>query len=156
MTLCALAATGTNTIELGTGVVPTYTRHPMVMAQQALTTNLATGERFTLGIGLSHKFIVERWQGLRWALPVCHMRDYLSVLIPLLQGERVEYKGSEYRAHLNNAPFTRLEVPAATRPQVLVVALGRGMLKVTGELADGTTIGCCVVAYATRAAGHAV
>jgi 5,10-methylenetetrahydromethanopterin reductase len=143
MTVLAMAGTATSKIELGTAVVPTYPRHPMVMAQQALTTSLATGGRFTLGIGLSHKFIVEDWQGLHWAKPARHLRDYLSVLMPLLRGEVVDYAGEEYRSRLNNAPFTRLDVPGAPVPQVLVAALGPAMLKVTGELADGTSLFWC-------------
>ena len=122
----------------------------MVMAQQALTTSLATGGRFTLGIGLSHKFIVEDWQGLHWARPARHLRDYLSVLMPLLRGEKVDYAGEEYRSRLNNAPFTRLDVPGAPVPQVLVAALGPAMLKVTGELADGTSLFWCGPNYIER------
>jgi F420-dependent oxidoreductase-like protein len=147
MTVLALAGASTSTIELGTAVVPTYPRHPMVMAQQALTTSLATGGRFTLGIGLSHKFIVEDWQGLTWAKPARHLRDYLSVLMPLLRGETVEFAGEEYRARLNNAPHTRLDVPGAPVPQVLVAALGPAMLRVTGELADGTSLFWCGPKY---------
>ena len=143
MTLCALAGHATSTIELGTAVVPTYPRHPMVMAQQALTTNMACGGRFTLGLGLSHKFIVEGWQGLRWATPVRHLREYLEVLNPLLDGDLVNHKGEEYRVQLNNAPFTQLDVPGGGRPQVVIAALGPGMLKVAGELADGTSMFWC-------------
>ena len=143
MTLCALAGQATSTIELGTAVVPTYPRHPMVMAQQALTTNMACGGRFILGLGLSHKFIVEGWQGLRWATPVRHLREYLEVLNPLLDGDLVNHKGQEYRVQLNNAPFTQLDVPGGGRPKVLIAALGPGMLKVTGELADGTSMFWC-------------
>ncbi len=143
MTICALGGQATTTLELGTAVVPTYPRHPMVMAQQALTTNLACEGRFTLGLGLSHKFIVEGWQGLRWATPIRHLREYLEILNPLLDGERVEHEGQEFQVHLNNAPFAQLEVPGAARPQVLIAALGPGMLKVTGELADGTSMFWC-------------
>lgn len=150
MTVLAMAGSATSRIELGTAVVPTYPRHPMVMAQQALTTSLATGGRFTLGIGLSHKFIVEDWQGLHWARPARHLRDYLSVLMPMLRGETVDYAGEEYRSRLNNAPFTRLEVPGAQVPQVLVAALGPAMLKVTGELADGTSLFWCGPNYIER------
>ena len=152
MTICALAGQATSTIELGTAVVPTYPRHPMVMAQQALTTNLACGGRFVLGLGLSHKFIVEGWQGLRWATPVRHLREYLQVLNPLLDGEVVEHEGQEYRVRLNNAPFTRLDVPGGGRPKVLIAALGPGMLKVTGELADGTSMFWCGPNYIEQTA----
>lgn len=156
MTVCALAGQATETLELGTAVVPTYPRHPMVMAQQALTTNMACGGRFTLGLGLSHKFIVEGWQGLRWATPVRHLREYLQVLNALLDGELVDHDGEEYRVHLNNAAFTQLEVPGGGRPQVLIAALGPGMLKVAGELSDGTSMFWCGPNYIERTAVPAI
>lgn len=156
MTVCALAGQATSTLELGTAVVPTYPRHPMVMAQQALTTNMACGGRFTLGLGLSHKFIVEGWQGLRWATPVRHLREYLLVLNALLDGEQVDHDGEEYRVHLNNAPFTQLDVPGGGRPQVLIAALGPGMLKVAGELSDGTSMFWCGPNYIERTAMPAI
>src|SRR3954452_6224623 len=59
MTAVALLGQATRTIELGTAVVPIQTRHPVIMAQQALTTQLACGGRFALGIGPSHDWIVE-------------------------------------------------------------------------------------------------
>ncbi len=152
MTICALAGQATSTIELGTAVVPTYPRHPMVMAQQALTTNMACGGRFILGLGLSHKFIVEGWQGLRWATPVRHLREYLEVLNPLLDGDLVNHNGQEYRVQLNNAPFTQLDVPGGGRPKVLIAALGPGMLKATGELADGTSMFWCGPNYIEQTA----
>jgi hypothetical protein len=70
----------TERIELGTNVVPVYPRHPMALAQQALTTSVLTADRFTLGIGLSHKFIIERTFGLSFDAPSRYMRDYLSIL----------------------------------------------------------------------------
>ncbi|MFL2635623.1 MAG: TIGR03564 family F420-dependent LLM class oxidoreductase [Tepidiformaceae bacterium] len=147
MTILALAGTVTERIELGSSVVPTYPRHPMVMAQQALTTSAITGGRFTLGLGLSHKFIVEDWQGLKWATPIHHLREYLTVLNGLLDGEQVVHEGEEYQVSLNTAPFTQLDVPDAPRPQVVIAALGPGMLKVTGELADGTNCWMCGQGY---------
>ena len=127
--------------------IPTYPRHPMVMAQQALTTSAITGGRFTLGLGLSHKFIVEDWQGLKWSTPIHHLREYLTVLNGLLDGEQVVHEGEEYQVSLNTAPFTQLDVPDAPRPQVVIAALGPGMLKVTGELADGTNCWMCGQGY---------
>lgn len=156
MTVCALAGQATSTLELGTAVVPTYPRHPMVMAQQALTTNMACGGRFTLGLGLSHKFIVEGWQGLRWATPVRHLREYLQVLNALLDSELVNHDGEEYRVHLNNAAFTQLDVPGGGRPRVLIAALGPGMLKVAGELSDGTSMFWCGPNYIERTAVPAI
>ncbi len=80
LTLFALAGQRTSHIEMGTAVVPTYPRHPVVLSQQALTTNAATGGRLTLGIGLSHKVSIEGRFGLAFDRPALHMREYLSVM----------------------------------------------------------------------------
>src|SRR5215471_12490704 len=70
-------------IELGTAVVPTYPRHPVMLAAQALTTQAATGGRLILGIGLSHQIVIEGIFGYPFDRPARHMREYLSVLMPL-------------------------------------------------------------------------
>ena len=122
----------TKTIELGTAVVPTYPRHPTAIAQQALTTQAASRGRFALGIGLSHKIVIENMFGFSYDKPAKHMREYLKVLGPLLRGEGVQFQGEQYRV------AAQLQVPGATRVPVLVAALGPTMLQLTGELADGT------------------
>jgi 5,10-methylenetetrahydromethanopterin reductase len=130
----ALALVGRETarIELGTAVVPTYPRHPFAIAQQALTTQAASRGRFALGIGLSHKLVIEDMLGMSYAKPARHMREYLAVLAPLLRGEGVQFKGEQYRV------AAALQVPGATRVPLLVAALGPAMLRLTGEHADGT------------------
>ena len=136
--LTALAVIGREVprIELGTGVVPTYPRHPMMLAQQALTVNAAASGRFALGIGLSHKLVVEDMWGLSYDKPVRHLREYLTVLMPLLDGSNVAFDGEEFQVH---AGVSALGIP---RPAVLVAALGEQMLRVTGTLADGTVTWC--------------
>src|ERR1700724_2440748 len=92
--LTALAVAGSRVpgIELGTAVVPTYPRHPAVLAQQALTTALAVGaDRLSLGIGLSHKIVIEDMYGHSFDKPARHMREYLSVLLPLLEGTAASF-----------------------------------------------------------------
>ncbi len=128
----ALAGRDTSTIELGTAVVPTYPRHPTVLAMQALTVQDATNNRLALGIGLSHKFMIENSLGLDYSRPIPHTRDYLTILNGLLAGERVDYKGEEYRV---NAQVT---MAGTKKPPVIVAALGPAMLRLCGRLADGT------------------
>lgn len=132
ITLLALAGRVTSRMELGTFVVPTYPRHPAALAQQALTTSAASGGRFTLGIGLSHRVVIENMFGLDYSKPIRHMREYLSVLLPLLAGEAVQFRGEEYRV------AAQVSVPGAKRPDVVVAALGPQMLRLTGKMADGT------------------
>jgi len=134
--IAALGVAGRETtrIELGTAVTPTYPRHPMAMAQQALTTAQLSDNRFVLGIGLSHQRVVEGMLGLSYARPVRHMREYLSVLRPLLRGEMVNFEGEIYRfANL------QIDVPGVSDVSVIVAALGEHMLRLAGRVADGTS-----------------
>ena len=91
MTL-ARAGRETSRIELGTAVTPTYPRHPMALAQQALTANAACGGRFVMGIGLSHKLVIEDMFGMSYARPAGHMNEYLQVIGPLLRGEPCSFQ----------------------------------------------------------------
>jgi F420-dependent oxidoreductase-like protein len=129
----AIVGRETTRIELATAVVPTYPRHPHAMAQEALSANQAANGRFTLGIGLSHRIVIEDMLGMSYEKPARHMREYLEVLRPLLRGEQVKFSGEVYRV---NAPLG----VGAKAPSVLVAAMGDAMLKLTGELADGTVL----------------
>ncbi len=129
----AIVGRETKRIELGTAVVPTYPRHPFAMAQEALSAQAASGGRFALGIGLSHKIVIEDMLGMSYEKPAHHMREYLEVLRPLLRGEPVKYAGAQYRVN------TTLGVAAAPVP-VLVAAMGDTMLRHAGSLADGTVL----------------
>ena len=133
MTLAAVVGQQTQRIELTTGVVPSPPRHPYAMAQQALTVQAACAGRFNLGIGLSHQVVTEGMFGLSYAKPARQMREYLSVLAPLLRGERASFDGDLYRVHAD------LQVSEAEPVPLLIAALGPLMLDVAGTLADGTT-----------------
>lgn len=127
-----VAGRETRRIELATGVVPAQPRHPVAMAQQALTAQAACGGRFVLGIGLSHKIVIEDMLGLSYAKPAKTMREYLEVLAPLLRGEPASHQGDLYRVN------AALQVAGGTPVPVIVAALGPLMLRVAGQLADGT------------------
>ncbi len=135
--LTALAVAGSRVpgIELGTGVVPTYPRHPGALAQQARTTALAVGPgRLSLGIGLSHKIVIENMYGYDFDRPARHMKEYLSVLSPLLEGQPASFTGETLRAELT------LEIPNEGRVPVLLAAMGPAMLKLAGSRTDGTVL----------------
>lgn len=132
LTALSVAGAAVPEIELGTAVVPTYPRHPLVLAQQASTVSSVIGDRLALGIGLSHKVVIEKQYGMDFDKPVRHMREYLEVLKPALDQEAVKYQGDTISA--GNPPM----LPGTARPSILVAALGPQMLKVTGRLADGT------------------
>ena len=133
LTLLAVVGREVPEIELGTAVVPTYPRNPVMLAGQALTVQAATGGRLTLGIGLSHQVVIENVFGQSFERPARHMREYLSILMPLLMGEQVAFTGETLRA----ATFGALEIEAPA-PPVLVAALGPTMLGLAARLASGT------------------
>jgi F420-dependent oxidoreductase-like protein len=133
LTLLAVVGARVPDIELMTAVVPTYPRHPIMLAAQALTVQAATGGRLALGIGVSHQAVVEGMFGYSYERPARHMREYLHALQALLNREQVAYEGETLKA------FTvrPLEI-SAPAPSVLVAALAPAMLRVAGSLADGT------------------
>src|SRR5260221_10172357 len=132
LTVIALAGRVVPDIELETAVVPVYTRHPVAMAQQALTTQAAIGGRLTLGIGLSHRPVVENMWGLSFERPVEYMQEYLAILQPLLHGQPVAFAGKRFKSQ---AQLTHPETPP---PSVTLAALGERMLRLAGEQTDGT------------------
>lgn len=132
MTVLAIIGREVPRIELATGVVPTYSRHPMTMAQQALAVQAASGNRFTLGIGLSHQIVVETMWGLSFEKPLRHMREYLAVLLPLLRDGAVSFSGETISTQ------GALDVAGRSAPPVIVAALGPKMLELAGTVADGT------------------
>ena len=132
LTVLALAGVQTSRIELGVGVVPTYPRHPVALAQQALTTAAASNSRFVLGIGPSHRPGIEGSFGLSYDRPALHVREYLSVLRPLMETGRVQFSGEFYNVN------AELDVPNRPECPVLISALAPRMLRLAGERADGT------------------
>jgi F420-dependent oxidoreductase-like protein len=134
--LTALAVAGNQVpgIEVGTAVVPTYPRHPAVLAQQARTVAAAVDGRLVLGIGLSHKIVIEDMYGYDYSRPIRHMREYLAVLLPLLDGQPVAFTGTTVRASIG------LTTPSPGRVPVVVAALGAQMLRLAGEQTDGTVL----------------
>jgi 5,10-methylenetetrahydromethanopterin reductase len=160
LTAIALAGRVVPDVGLATGVVPIYPRYPVALAQQALTTQAAIGGRLTLGLGASHKPVVENSWGLSFERPLEYMRDYLAILQPLLHGEPVAFAGRRIKAQ------AQLTMPDADPPSVILAALGEHMLRLAGEQTDGTMTWMVgpktlashiapIISAAARAAGRA-
>ena len=105
LTTFSAAAAKTSTVKLGTSIVPTYPRHPLVLAQQALAIHDLAPGRLRLGIGPSHRFIIENIYGLQHSKPLAHLREYLEVLWYCTLGWesrsswRILSRGSHYAAN---------------------------------------------------------
>lgn len=135
MTALTVLGQATDRIELGTAVVPIQTRHPMAMAQQALTTQVACGGRFTLGIGPSHHWIVTGQLGLPYDRPAHLVSDYLDVLKAAFEGVgSVHVENDSYRVH------SSVDVADGFQMPVLLAALGPKMLRIAGERTAGTIL----------------
>jgi len=157
--LTALAVIGREVprIELGTAVVPTYPRHPAMLAAQALTVQAASDGRLALGIGLSHQIVIEGMFGMSFEKPLRHMREYLDVLVPLIREGTVTAEGETLTGRLG------LDVRGSSPCPVLLAALGPKMLELAGRVGDGTltwmtgpaTVEAHVVPAITEAASKA-
>jgi len=132
LTLLALAGGKTSRIELGTAVVPIFQHHPTALAQQALTTQTATNGRLALGIGLSHKPSVEDQMGLSFDRPALRMLEYVMVLRELVREGRTRFSGETLSVSAS------VQVPGGSPFPILIAALGPRMLKIAGELSEGT------------------
>ena len=138
MTAFAATAGLTENIKLGTSIVPTYPRHPLVMAQQAqIVAQLAPG-RFRLGVGPSHRPTIEA-MGIEFNAPLAHLREYLRILKAILQGGRVDFDGEHYTAHDGIGEPLDMEVMAS--------ALRKGSFELCGEEADGAISWICPGQY---------
>ncbi len=134
-------AQATRTIGLGSGVVPIYPRHPVALAQEALTLVELSGGRFRLGIGVSHRPTMTDALGLEMGSPLEVMREYVAVLQSALRG-KVEHLGTRYRVSWKSA-LPKLPQP----PRLLIAGLSAGMLELAGEIADGVILWLCSPAY---------
>jgi F420-dependent oxidoreductase-like protein len=130
-----LAAQATERIELGTAVVPIQTRHPIAMAQEVMSVQAVAEGRFSLGIGVSHDWVIRDQLGLPFERPAHLMRDYLEVLSPALRGPgSVDVENDRFRVH------SPMDVTDWGPNPVLLAALGPRMLRIAGEHASGTVL----------------
>ena len=134
-TAITLMGQATERIELGTAILPIQTRHPIAMAQEALSNQAVCEGRFTLGLGASHHWIIEGMLGLSYERPAHQMRNYLEVLNAALRGPgSVDVENDGYRVH------SPIDVTDWGPNPVLLAALAPMMLRLAGEHASGTIL----------------
>jgi F420-dependent oxidoreductase-like protein len=118
-------------------VLQTYTCHPTLMATRAAAVVSAIGapRRFTLGVGPSHRPVIEGMHGLPYDTPGQHTEEYVQIVTALLRGEQVSFTGQEFRVNVGPLALVEgVEIP------VLVSALGPRLLRVAGQHAAGTVL----------------
>jgi probable F420-dependent oxidoreductase len=134
--LLTAVALGTSTVGLATGVVPIYTRTPSLMAQCTATLQDVSGGRFTLGVGVSSKTIVERWNGTPYDKPLGRIKEYVEVVRRLLAWEKLDHDGTYYDVH---GYMLLMNNPQPPSP-IILGALNEQMLAAGGEVADGVCL----------------
>ena len=137
-------------VGLGSGVIPIYPRHPVLLAQEALTLADISGGRLQLGIGVSHAPMVAQALGLDMGRPLEVMREYVTVLRGALTG-KVRHQGPRYQVDWQSG-VPSLPAP----PPVLLGGLGPKMLELAGEIADGAVLWLCAPEYIRREALPAI
>ena len=140
ITTFAAAAVQTEQVKLGTSIIPTWPRHPVIAAQQALALAQLAPGRFRLGVGPSHQQSIEQAYGIPFHTPLTNLREYLVITTSLLRQGRVEFDGRHYRAH-TTVPATAPDVP------VMASALRPRSFELCGELADGAISWICPEHY---------
>ena len=139
LTTLAAAATKTSTIRLGTSIVPTYPRHPLIMALQALSINDIAPGRLRLGIGPSHQPIIEGIYGLRQETPLSYLREYVNVLRTVLWEGKIDHHGKFFNV--------KVSLPRTAKIPILISTLGKKAFQLAGEISDGALSWVCPVQY---------
>jgi F420-dependent oxidoreductase-like protein len=139
LTIFAAAAIKTSIVRLGTAIIPTYPRHPVVLAQEVLALHDIAPGRLRLGIGPSHRAIVEDIYGLPQTTPLVHLREYVKVLHSILWDGKVDHHGEFFNIVV--------EFPRTTQIPVLISTLGKKAFQLAGEIADGALSWMCPVPY---------
>lgn len=141
LTVLTAYALATTRIRVGTGVVPIYTRTPATMAQTAATIDELSGGRLTLGLGISHRPVVEGWHGQRIDRPVAEMREYTSIVRAILRGEDPP-AGEKW-----HTGFRLVGLDPRPALPLYIAALSPAMLRLAGEIADGVLLWLCGPRY---------
>jgi F420-dependent oxidoreductase-like protein len=139
LTVIAAASSVTQRIRLGTAIVPTYPRHPLVMAQQSADINSIAPGRFILGLGPSHSSTIEGRYGLSYVRPLEHLREYVTIVRHALSGEQVDFDGKHFNVHAKL--FYGADIT------IIISALRAGSFALAAEIADGAVTWICPARY---------
>ena len=132
-TVLTLLACHTNSLRLGTGIVPVFSRTPALLAQSIASLDLISRGRATLGLGTSGRTVIEDWHGLPYRHPLDRTREYLEIIRLALSGEAVNYQGRFFELRRFRLGLS----PVQQRLPIFLASLGPKNLELTGQVADG-------------------
>jgi alkanesulfonate monooxygenase SsuD/methylene tetrahydromethanopterin reductase-like flavin-dependent oxidoreductase (luciferase family) len=140
LTLLGTVAASTNRIAIGTGIVPTYPRHPATLVSQVLAIAPFARNRLRIGVGTSHPFIIEGMLGIPFDPPIAHLREYVAIVRGLLEQGAIDFSGKYFRVR------AALAAPPVRVP-IAISALRARMFRLAGEIADGALSAWCPIPY---------
>ena len=132
LNLALYLSTQTRSIDLGTAVIPVFSKHPVELAQQILTTAMISNNRLKIGLGVSHKHRVEDELGLRYATPALYMKEFLIILKDILHRGHSKFKGNIFNVDVS------IDTDTCNDVDIYLAALGPKMLDLAGEYTEGT------------------
>jgi len=139
LTVLAAAAATTRSVRMGTAIVPTFPRHPLVVAQQtADIAQLAPG-RFVLGLGPSHATVMEGRYGIPYRQPLGHLREFVAVVKSLLTGTQTDFDGKHFKVHA--------KLNYGAQVPIIISALRAASFELAGEIAEGAVSWLCPAPY---------
>jgi F420-dependent oxidoreductase-like protein len=139
LTVFAAAAAATHSLRMGTAIVPTFPRHPLVVAQQAADIAQLVPGRFVLGLGPSHAAVMEGRYGIPYREPLGHLREFVTIVRQLLTGEQTDFDGKHFKVHVKLAYGA--QVP------IITSALRAASFELAGEISDGAVTWLCPASY---------
>lgn len=144
LTVFAAAATSTRSITMGTAIVPTFPRHPLVVAQQTADIAQLAPKRFVLGLGPSHANVMAGRYGIPYRQPLGHLREFVTVVKALLSGGQTDFEGKHFKVHA--------KLNYGAQVPVIISALRAGSFELAGEISEGAVTWLCPAPYLRDAA----
>ena len=139
LTVFAAAAASTRFVKMGTAIVPTFPRHPLVVAQQAADIAQLAPGRFVLGLGPSHATIMEGRYGIAYRQPLGHLREFVTVVKELLSGTQTDFEGKHFKVHA--------KLNYGAQVPIIISALREASFELAGEISEGAATWLCPAPY---------
>ncbi len=143
-TFMGYLAAKTESITIGAGILPIYTRTPTLMAMTAASMDMLTNGRFILGLGASGPQVIEGFHGVKYDAPLGRTREIIDICRIVWKRERVTYEGKYYQLPLPagdgtglGKPLKMIAKPIREDIPVWIASLGPKNVEMTAEIANG-------------------
>ncbi len=134
LSLLAVLARETHSIELGASIVNIFSRTPGAMAQHFATLDHISGGRMHIGLGSSGPQVIEHFHGIKFEKPLTRMREYVDIINMLMRGEPLNYAGEFFQL---GRGFTMRFTPLRDHIPIHIASITPRSLRQTAEIADG-------------------